>query len=191
MSVPVAPMPGSAGAALADPVESRPALLTHRQILAIFAGLMIGMFLAALDQTIVATSIRTIADDLQGLSLQAWATTAYLITATITTPLYGKLSDLFGRKPLFLTASRSSCSGRSRARSPRRCTSSRRSGNPGRRAGGLFSRHDHHRRHRLAPERAKYQATSSRCSAREWLGPSRVFLAGRPRYSDHRVRWSS
>ncbi|MGH3614730.1 MAG: MDR family MFS transporter [Pseudonocardia sp.] len=104
MSVPVAPMPGSAGAALADPVESRPALLSHRQIRTILAGLMIGMFLAALDQTIVATSIRTIADDLQGLSLQAWATTAYLITATITTPLYGKLSDLFGRKPLFLTA---------------------------------------------------------------------------------------
>lgn len=82
----------------------REALLTHRQILAIFAGLMIGMFLAALDNTIVATSIRTIADDLQGLTMQAWATTAYLITATITTPLYGKLSDLYGRKPLFLTA---------------------------------------------------------------------------------------
>jgi EmrB/QacA subfamily drug resistance transporter len=78
--------------------------LSHRQILTIFAGLMIGLFLAALDQTIVATSIRTIADDLDGLSLQAWATTAYLITGTITTPLYGKLSDLYGRKPLFLTA---------------------------------------------------------------------------------------
>jgi EmrB/QacA subfamily drug resistance transporter len=78
--------------------------LSHRQILTIFAGLMIGMFLAALDQTIVATSIRTVADDLNGLSLQAWATTAYLITATISTPLYGKLSDLYGRKPLFLTA---------------------------------------------------------------------------------------
>src|SRR4051794_4400436 len=65
---------------------------------------MIGMFLAALDQTIVATSIRTIADDLDGLSLQAWATTAYLITSTISTPLYGKLSDLYGRKPLFLAA---------------------------------------------------------------------------------------
>src|ERR671917_203213 len=89
--------------AVAEPT-SRPALLTHRQILAILAGLMIGMFLAALDQTIVATSIRTIADDLNGLSLQAWATTAYLITSTITTPLYGKLSDIFGRKPLFLTA---------------------------------------------------------------------------------------
>ena len=62
------------------------------------------MFLAALDQTIVATSIRTIADDLQGLSVQAWVTTAYLITATISTPLYGKLSDLYGRRPFFLTA---------------------------------------------------------------------------------------
>ena len=65
---------------------------------------MSGMFLAALDQTIVATAIRTIADDLDGLSLQAWATTAYLITATIRTPLYGKLRDLYGRKPLFLIA---------------------------------------------------------------------------------------
>ena len=78
--------------------------LTHRQILTILAGLMAGMFLAALDQTIVATSIRTIADDLQGLSDQAWATTAYLITATISTPLYGKLSDLYGRRPFFVAA---------------------------------------------------------------------------------------
>jgi EmrB/QacA subfamily drug resistance transporter len=78
--------------------------LSHRQILTILSGLMLGMFLAALDQTIVATSIRTISDDLHGLSLQAWATTAYLITATISTPLYGKLSDLYGRRPFFLTA---------------------------------------------------------------------------------------
>ncbi|MCX3061648.1 MFS transporter [Streptomyces beihaiensis] len=78
--------------------------LSHRQILTILSGLMLGMFLAALDQTIVSTSIRTIADDLHGLSQQAWATTAYLITSTIATPLYGKLSDLHGRKPYFLTA---------------------------------------------------------------------------------------
>jgi len=82
----------------------QPGQLSHGQILAIFGGLMLGMFLAALDQTIVSTSIRTIADSLQGLSLQAWATTAYLITATISTPLYGKLSDLYGRKPFYLTA---------------------------------------------------------------------------------------
>ena len=78
--------------------------LTHRQILTILVGLMMGMFLAALDQTIVASAIRTIADDLKGLDEQAWATTAYLITATIVTPLYGKLSDIYGRKPFFITA---------------------------------------------------------------------------------------
>jgi len=86
------------------PTPAHAAAMTHRQILTILSGLMAGMFLAALDQTIVATSIRTIADDLQGLSVQAWATTAYLITATISTPLYGKLSDLYGRRPWFVTA---------------------------------------------------------------------------------------
>jgi len=86
------------------PPTSAPVSFTHRQISIILAGLMSGMFLAALDQTIVATSIRTIADDLNGLSLQAWATTAYLITSTIATPLYGKLSDLYGRRPFFIAA---------------------------------------------------------------------------------------
>jgi EmrB/QacA subfamily drug resistance transporter len=79
-------------------------LLSHRQILTILSGLLLGMFLAALDQTIVASAMKTIADQLHGQTLQAWATTAYLITATITTPLYGKLSDIYGRKPLYLTA---------------------------------------------------------------------------------------
>ncbi len=78
--------------------------LTHRQILTILTGLLLGMFLAALDQMIVATAIRTIGDDLNGLSAQAWVTTAFLITSTISTLLYGKLSDIYGRKPLFLIA---------------------------------------------------------------------------------------
>lgn len=78
--------------------------LSHRQIVVILIGLMTGMFLAALDQTIVGTSIRTIADDLNGLSMQAWITTAYLMTATISTPIYGKLSDIYGRKPFYLAA---------------------------------------------------------------------------------------
>ena len=65
---------------------------------------MMAMFLAALDQTVVSTAMRTIADDLNGFSLQAWATTAFLITSTISTPLYGKLSDIYGRKPFFLFA---------------------------------------------------------------------------------------
>ena len=107
------------------PDHSQP--LTHRQILSILAGLMAGMFLAALDQTIVATSIRTIADDLNGLSVQAWATTAYLITATISTPLYGKLSDLYGRRRSSSRRSRSSSSARCCAGSRRRCASSPRS----------------------------------------------------------------
>jgi EmrB/QacA subfamily drug resistance transporter len=84
--------------------QSSDGQLTHRQILLVLVGLMLGMFLAALDQTIVATSIRTIADDLHGLDQQAWATTAYLITSTISTPLYGKLSDIYGRKPWFIVA---------------------------------------------------------------------------------------
>ena len=86
----------------AHPAESRE--LSHKQILTILSGLLLGMFLAALDQTVVATGIRTIADDLNGYSLQAWATTAFLITSTITTPLYGKLSDQYGRKPFFMAA---------------------------------------------------------------------------------------
>jgi EmrB/QacA subfamily drug resistance transporter len=78
--------------------------LTQRQTITVMVGLMLGMFLSSLDQTIVSTSIYTIANDLDGLSLQAWATTAYLITSTVTTPLYGKLSDIFGRRPLYLAA---------------------------------------------------------------------------------------
>ena len=78
--------------------------LTHRQIMVILSGLMLGMFLAALDQTIVSTAMRTIADKLHGQTAQAWVSTAYLVTSTISTPLYGKLSDLYGRKPFFMFA---------------------------------------------------------------------------------------
>ena len=78
--------------------------LNHKQIVTILTGLMLAMFLAALDQTIVSTAIRTISDDLHGFSLQVWATTAFLITSTISTPLYGKLSDMYGRKPFILFA---------------------------------------------------------------------------------------
>src|SRR4051794_3019848 len=91
-----------ARAAAAAPDAS--GLFTHRQILTILGGLVLGMFLAALDQTVVSTAIRTIADDLHGYDLQAWATTAFLITSTISTPLYGKLSDLYGRRPFYLFA---------------------------------------------------------------------------------------
>ena len=86
------------------PAPSAQPLLTQRQILLIIVGLMSAMFLSSLNQTVVGTSMRTIADDLGGQALQAWATTAFLIVSTITTPIYGKLSDLFGRRPLFIIA---------------------------------------------------------------------------------------
>ena len=96
-------MASTAGAPLPSPVQDDGAL-THKQIVTILIGLMMGMFLAALDQTIVASAMRVIADDLKDLAGQAWVTTAYLITSTIVTPLYGKLSDIYGRKKWFVTA---------------------------------------------------------------------------------------
>jgi EmrB/QacA subfamily drug resistance transporter len=78
--------------------------LSHRQILTILSGLMLGMFLASLDQTIVSTAIKTIGNDLHGLAAQAWVTTAFLITSTIAAPLFGKLSDIYGRKRLFMAS---------------------------------------------------------------------------------------
>ncbi|WP_419722732.1 MDR family MFS transporter [Sinomonas albida] len=86
------------------PSAAPPGALSRRQITGVMTGLMLGMFLASLDQTIVSTAIYTVANDLDGLSLQAWATTAYLITSTVSTPLYGKLSDIFGRRPLYIAA---------------------------------------------------------------------------------------
>ena len=88
----------------AAPAAEPAPTLSHRQILVVLSGLLLGMFLAALDQTIVSTAMRTIADELNGQTAQAWVTTAYLITSTISTPLYGKLSDQYGRKPFYLAA---------------------------------------------------------------------------------------
>jgi EmrB/QacA subfamily drug resistance transporter len=76
----------------------------HRRILVVLGALMLGMFLAALDQTIVATALPTIAGDLHGLNHLYWVVTAYLLTTTISTPLWGKLGDLYGRKNLFQLA---------------------------------------------------------------------------------------
>jgi len=84
--------------------SAKTGVMTHRQIMLVLAGLMSGMFLSALDQSVVGSAMRTVADDLKGLDLQAWATTAYLITSTISTPIYGKLGDIFGRRRLFIVA---------------------------------------------------------------------------------------
>jgi EmrB/QacA subfamily drug resistance transporter len=78
--------------------------LTHRQIQVVFFGLMAGMLLAALDQTIVATALPTIVGDLGGLRHLSWVVTAYILLATISVPLYGKISDLYGRRRIFQAA---------------------------------------------------------------------------------------
>jgi EmrB/QacA subfamily drug resistance transporter len=78
--------------------------LTHRQVQVVFIGLMAGMLLAALDQTIVATALPTIVGDLGGLRQLSWVVTAYILTSTVSVPLWGKISDLLGRKRVFQTA---------------------------------------------------------------------------------------
>ena len=70
----------------------------------VFAALMLGMFLAALDQTIVSTALPTIVGELGGLEHLSWVVTSYLLATTASTPLYGKLGDMYGRKPVFLVA---------------------------------------------------------------------------------------
>jgi EmrB/QacA subfamily drug resistance transporter len=78
--------------------------ITMRQLYFIFGALMLGMLLAALDQTIVATALPTIVGDLGGVNHLSWVVTSYLLTTTLSTPVYGKLGDAFGRKNLFITA---------------------------------------------------------------------------------------
>jgi EmrB/QacA subfamily drug resistance transporter len=87
--------------------EVRPepvAALTHRRVLIVIGALMLGMFLAALDQTVVSTALPTIVGDLNGASHLSWVVTAYLLASTVSTPLWGKLGDLYGRKVFFQAA---------------------------------------------------------------------------------------
>jgi EmrB/QacA subfamily drug resistance transporter len=78
--------------------------LSHRQILIVMGGLMAGMFLAALDQSIVGVALPKITSELGGLDKLSWVVTAYLLTSTAATPLWGKISDLLGRRPIFQAA---------------------------------------------------------------------------------------
>jgi EmrB/QacA subfamily drug resistance transporter len=78
--------------------------VARREVLVPFSGALLGLLLAALDQTIVATALPRIVGDLHGLNHLSWVVTAYLLTSTVTVPLYGKLSDLYGRKRLFLVS---------------------------------------------------------------------------------------
>ena len=88
-----------------DPVEpDEPQYLSHQQIVVVLFGLMAGVLLAALDQSIVGTALPRIVSELGGLDKLAWVVTAYLLTATAATPLWGKISDLYGRRPIFQAA---------------------------------------------------------------------------------------
>ncbi|MCX7298654.1 MAG: MFS transporter, partial [Hyphomicrobiales bacterium] len=78
--------------------------MTHAEIKAIVIGIMLTMFLGALDQTIVATALPTIGRHFGNIDDLSWVVTAYLLTATASTPLYGKLSDIYGRRVVMLTA---------------------------------------------------------------------------------------
>jgi EmrB/QacA subfamily drug resistance transporter len=87
-----------------DTLTPQPESFSHRDILHMLSGTMLGLFLGALDQTIVATALPAMAGQLHGMSSMSWAVAAYLLTATASTPIYGKLSDLYGRRPLFIAA---------------------------------------------------------------------------------------
>lgn len=78
--------------------------LSHSEIMVVMTAIMMTVFLAALDQTIVSTALPKIANELHGLSKYSWVATAYLLTSAISTPLFGKISDMFGRKRIFQSA---------------------------------------------------------------------------------------
>lgn len=84
---------------MSNPVEHKEH--THKEIMIILSGLMTGLLLAALDQTIVSTALKNIVEDFNGLNHYTWVVTAYLLTSTASTPLYGKISDLYGRRVVF------------------------------------------------------------------------------------------
>jgi len=96
------PSPASERAVPTEPLGiDAPTTFTHRQIQIILIGLMSGMLLAALDQSIVGTALPRIVSDLGGLNHITWVVTAYLLTSTASTPLWGKISDLYGRRIIF------------------------------------------------------------------------------------------
>ena len=97
MDAPHSPIPDEPHDASAAPV-----VFTHEQIRRVFIGIMLCIFLAAIDQTVVIPAVPSIASDLHGFGHLAWIVTAYLLTSTISTPIYGKLSDMYGRRALLL-----------------------------------------------------------------------------------------
>jgi EmrB/QacA subfamily drug resistance transporter len=99
MDAPAAAKPGAGGQ---DPAAAPG--FTHQQIMQVILGILLCILLAALDQTVVIPAVPAIAADLNGFSHLSWIVTAYLLTSTATTPIYGKLSDIYGRRALLLPA---------------------------------------------------------------------------------------
>ncbi|MFZ3234787.1 MAG: MDR family MFS transporter [Stellaceae bacterium] len=89
---------------MTEQVRALPLHFNRREVLSVLSGLLLAMFLASLDQTIVATSLSTMAQDLNGWALMSWVVSAYLVASTVTTPIYGRLSDLYGRRPILLVS---------------------------------------------------------------------------------------
>src|SRR5262249_55666895 len=102
LTMPATMSSNSAGSA-SPAMPHRPAM-SHREIRGVLFGILLAMFLAALDQTIVAPALPTIARDLGQFNAISWVVTAYLLTSTATTPIFGKLSDLYGRRRLVIAA---------------------------------------------------------------------------------------
>lgn len=89
---------------MATLAQSTTLTFSRREIVSILSGLMLAMFLASLDTTIVATTLSVMAQDLHGWALMSWVVSAYLVASTVTTPIYGRLSDLYGRRPILSVA---------------------------------------------------------------------------------------
>jgi EmrB/QacA subfamily drug resistance transporter len=92
----------TANPAAVRPIDDAPVHVDPRARFEIFGAVLLALFLAALDQTIVGTALPTILTDLHGNDLYTWVVTVYLLTSTVTGPLYGKLSDQFGRRPMLM-----------------------------------------------------------------------------------------
>jgi EmrB/QacA subfamily drug resistance transporter len=103
-STPGAAGDGGADVTAGDAAEGASTFLSHKQIMIVLPGLLMTMLLAMLDQLVVGTALPRIVGDLGGVSHLSWVVTAYILTSTITTPFYGKLGDMYGRKKLFIFA---------------------------------------------------------------------------------------
>jgi EmrB/QacA subfamily drug resistance transporter len=100
----IKPVLNTAGKARVITSSAAASTTDQRRVLVIFSGLMLTWLIASLDQTIVSTALPTIVSDLGGLSQLSWVIIGYLLTSTVSTPLWGKLGDLYGRKPFFLAS---------------------------------------------------------------------------------------